>query len=129
MRRRFGVEYTLAGLDLLLHRIGWSVQVPARKATERDEDRIGASKDEQWPVIQRPASFHPLESSFLSNQLRLTTGELELATKIAQGLRRVWRHSAMADIRPTRSVDPARTQLRDWPGGSGVLVSAGLAAR
>ncbi|WP_258314418.1 winged helix-turn-helix domain-containing protein [Streptomyces sp. Act143] len=37
VRRRFGVEYTLAGLDLLLHRIGWSVQVPARKATERDE--------------------------------------------------------------------------------------------
>ena len=28
VRRRFGVEYTLAGLDLLLHRMGWSVQVP-----------------------------------------------------------------------------------------------------
>ncbi|MFD0111646.1 winged helix-turn-helix domain-containing protein [Streptomyces sp. NPDC058320] len=25
VRRRFGVEYTLAGMDLLLHRIGWSV--------------------------------------------------------------------------------------------------------
>jgi hypothetical protein len=40
VRRRFGVDHTLAGLDLLLHRIGWSVQIPARKATEReDEDR------------------------------------------------------------------------------------------
>ena len=29
--RRFKVEYTLAGLDLLLHRVGWSVQVPARQ--------------------------------------------------------------------------------------------------
>jgi len=38
--RRFGVEYTLAGMCLLLHRIGWSVQVPARRAAERDEDRI-----------------------------------------------------------------------------------------
>ena len=28
VRRRFGVEYTVAGMDLLLHRIGWSVQVP-----------------------------------------------------------------------------------------------------
>ena len=28
VRRRFGVEYTLTGLDLLLHRIGWSAQVP-----------------------------------------------------------------------------------------------------
>ncbi len=42
MRRRFGVEYTLAGLDVLLHRIGWSVQVPARRAAERDEAAIAA---------------------------------------------------------------------------------------
>src|SRR5216684_4214510 len=40
VRRRFGVTYTLAGLDLLLHRIGWSVQVPARQASERDEAAI-----------------------------------------------------------------------------------------
>ncbi|WP_040108215.1 winged helix-turn-helix domain-containing protein [Streptomyces sp. 769] len=53
VRRRFGIEYTLAGLDLLLHRIGWSVQVPSRKATERDETKIAAWKDEQWPVINR----------------------------------------------------------------------------
>ena len=32
VRERFGVDYTLAGLDVLLHRIGWSVQVPARRA-------------------------------------------------------------------------------------------------
>jgi transposase len=42
VRRRFSVEYTLAGMDLLLHRIGWSVQVPARRAAERDEARIAA---------------------------------------------------------------------------------------
>ncbi|MEV5979562.1 winged helix-turn-helix domain-containing protein [Streptomyces sp. NPDC052114] len=53
VRRRFGAEYTLAGLDLLLHRIGWSVQIPARKATERDESKIAAWKDERWPVIKR----------------------------------------------------------------------------
>jgi hypothetical protein len=35
VRERFGVEYTLAGMDVLLHRIGWSVQVPARRAAER----------------------------------------------------------------------------------------------
>ncbi|MFJ3310444.1 winged helix-turn-helix domain-containing protein [Streptomyces sp. NPDC086549] len=53
VRRRFSVENTLAGLDLLLHRIGWSVQVPSRRATERDEAKIAAWKDEQWPVIKR----------------------------------------------------------------------------
>ncbi|MEU9150532.1 winged helix-turn-helix domain-containing protein [Streptomyces sp. NPDC048417] len=41
----FGAEYTLAGLDLLLHRIGWSLQVPSRKATERNEAKIAAWKD------------------------------------------------------------------------------------
>ena len=40
---RFGVEYTLAGTAVLLHRIGWSVQVPARRAAERDEDKIARS--------------------------------------------------------------------------------------
>ena len=50
--RLFRVEYTLAGLDLLLHRIGWSVQVPARQATERDEEQIGAWKEATWPVIK-----------------------------------------------------------------------------
>jgi putative transposase len=50
--RQFRVEYTLAGMDLLLHRIGWSVQVPARRAAERDEDRISAWQQETWPVIK-----------------------------------------------------------------------------
>ena len=52
VRRRFKVEYTLAGLDLLLHRIGWSVQVPARQATERDEAAIARWREETWPVIK-----------------------------------------------------------------------------
>ncbi|WP_456114830.1 IS630 family transposase [Streptomyces cyaneochromogenes] len=56
VRRCFGVEYTLAGLDLLLHRIGWSVQIPSRKATERDEAKIAAWKSEQWPVIKEGAA-------------------------------------------------------------------------
>ena len=52
VRRRFGVCYTLAGLDLLLHRIGWSVQVPARQAAERDEAQIARWRQEEWPVIK-----------------------------------------------------------------------------
>jgi transposase len=52
VRRRFRVDYTLAGLDLLLHRIGWSVQVPARQAAERDEAAIAVWKEETWPVVK-----------------------------------------------------------------------------
>jgi transposase len=51
--RRFGVEYTLAGMDVLLHRLGWSVQVPARRAAERDEERIARWREETWPVIKK----------------------------------------------------------------------------
>jgi transposase len=50
--QRFGVEYTLAGMDVLLHRIGWSVQVPARRAAGRDEERIAAWREEAWPVVK-----------------------------------------------------------------------------
>jgi len=50
--RRFGVEYTLAGTAVLLHRLGWSVQVPARRAAERDEEKIARWREDTWPVIK-----------------------------------------------------------------------------
>src|SRR3954467_6450319 len=53
VRERFGVNYTLPGLDLLLHRLGWSVQVPARRAAERNEEQIAAWREETWPEIKR----------------------------------------------------------------------------
>jgi len=52
VRRRFRADYTLAGMDVLLHRIGWSVQVPARRAAERDEAAVTRWKEETWPVIK-----------------------------------------------------------------------------
>jgi transposase len=70
VRRRFRVDYTLAGLDLLLHRIGWSVQVPARQAAERDEAAIAAWKEADWPVIKgRRRTWAPGWSS-KTNQAR-----------------------------------------------------------
>jgi transposase len=56
VRERFGIADTLAGLDVLLHRLGWSVQVPARRAAERDQDAIAAWREEAWPVIKAFAS-------------------------------------------------------------------------
>ena len=49
---RFGVDYTLPGLGLLLHRLGWSVQVPVRAAAERNEEQIAAWQEETWPAIK-----------------------------------------------------------------------------
>jgi transposase len=51
---RFRAGYTLAGVDLLLHRIGWSVQVPARQAAERNEAAIAAWQEAIWPVVKGP---------------------------------------------------------------------------
>src|SRR3954465_13336125 len=48
VHERFGADYTLPGLDLLLHRLGWSVQVPARRAAELDEQQITAWREETW---------------------------------------------------------------------------------
>jgi putative transposase len=70
VRRRFGAEYTLAGMDVLLHRIGWSVQVPARRAAERDEARIARWREDTWPVIKaRRRTWAPGWSS-KTNQAR-----------------------------------------------------------
>ena len=67
VRERFRVEYTLAGLDVLLHRIGWSVQVPARRAAERDEAAIAAWREETWPVIKgRRRTWAPGSASRMS---------------------------------------------------------------
>jgi transposase len=68
--RRFGAEYTLAGADLLLHRIGWSVQFPARQAAERDEARIAAWRQEVWPVVKRPRRTWAPGSVSRTNQAR-----------------------------------------------------------
>jgi hypothetical protein len=53
--QRFGAEYTLGGVHVLLYRIGWSVQVPARRAAERDEAAVAAWREEPWPVKRTAA--------------------------------------------------------------------------
>ena len=68
--RRFGVEYTLAGMDVLLHRIGWSVQVPARRAAERNEAAIAAWREEAWPVVKGPRRTWAPGSSSKTNLAR-----------------------------------------------------------
>jgi len=69
-RRRFRVEYTLAGMDLLLHRIGWSVQVPARRAAEREEARIAAWREVTWPAVKERRRTWVPGSASRTNQAR-----------------------------------------------------------
>jgi len=46
--RLFGVSYTLRGVSFLLHRTGFSPQVPAHRAVERDEDAIAEWRAVTW---------------------------------------------------------------------------------
>lgn len=48
----FGIEYTLRGMSYLLHRLGWTPQVPAHRAAERDEETIATWVREAWPDIK-----------------------------------------------------------------------------
>jgi transposase len=50
--RRFHKSYTVAGVHYLLRRHGWSHQVPARRAIERDEAAITGWTRETWPSVE-----------------------------------------------------------------------------
>jgi putative transposase len=51
--RLFHTRYTLRGVSYLLHRMGFSPQVPAHRATERDEEAIVTWRKETWPAGKR----------------------------------------------------------------------------
>ena len=50
--RLFHIRYTLRGTSYLLHRIGFTVQVPARRAAERDEAKIAMWRTETWAKVR-----------------------------------------------------------------------------
>ena len=50
--RLFHVRYTLRGASYLLHRMGYSPQVPVHRAAERDEAAIAAWRAETWAKVR-----------------------------------------------------------------------------
>jgi transposase len=46
------VSYTLRGASYLLHRMGFSPQVPVHRAAERDEAKIAAWRAETWAKVR-----------------------------------------------------------------------------
>ncbi|MFJ3146169.1 winged helix-turn-helix domain-containing protein [Streptomyces halstedii] len=47
--RRFHLTYTIQEVRKLLARNGWSCQVPARRAMERDHGAVAGWVKEVWP--------------------------------------------------------------------------------
>jgi putative transposase len=55
VRRRFGVRYRYpSAVASLLHRLGFSVQRPARRAIERDEQAIADWRTHTWTQLVEP---------------------------------------------------------------------------
>jgi putative transposase len=50
--RLFGVSYTPRGTSYLLHRLGFSPQVPAHRAAERDEAKIAEWRAQTWAKVR-----------------------------------------------------------------------------
>ncbi len=58
--RLFHVRYTERGTSYLLHRLGWSPQVPVHRAAERDEAAIASWREETWSRVRlSPVSSTP----------------------------------------------------------------------
>ncbi|MFD5932293.1 winged helix-turn-helix domain-containing protein [Streptomyces sp. NPDC060333] len=56
--RKFRVTYSVSGTTRLMHRLGFSPQVPARRVAERDEQAVAAWKEATWAEVKgrgRPA--------------------------------------------------------------------------
>jgi transposase len=53
IQRHFGVTYHAHYLSARLRDLGWSAQVPAVRARERDEELIRAWLDRDWPRIKK----------------------------------------------------------------------------
>ncbi len=50
--RRFHLTYTIQGVRKLLVRKGWSCQVPARRAVERDDEAVAEWVKGVWPCAE-----------------------------------------------------------------------------
>ncbi|MFE7551634.1 winged helix-turn-helix domain-containing protein [Streptomyces gardneri] len=52
IHRLFGYRYTPRGVSYLLHRLGWSPQVPVHRAVERDQQAAAGRRTEQWSRVR-----------------------------------------------------------------------------
>jgi transposase len=53
IEREFGVSYHKTQVGRILDQIGWSLQKPAERASERDEEAIEAWRTERWEELKK----------------------------------------------------------------------------
>ncbi|MET8630833.1 winged helix-turn-helix domain-containing protein [Kitasatospora sp. NPDC004669] len=52
--RRFHVSYSVSGATRLMRRLGFTPQVPTRRAAERDEQVVAAWREVTWAEVKEP---------------------------------------------------------------------------
>lgn len=53
IRNELGVSYHKAHLSRLLKQLGWTPQIPIKRAAQRDETEIQRWRDEVWPELKK----------------------------------------------------------------------------
>ena len=53
IQRQFDIQYHPAHVSRVLHGLGFSPQKPTRRAVERDEERIRAWIEQDWPRVKK----------------------------------------------------------------------------
>jgi transposase len=53
IRREFGVSYHPAHVSRIVRGLGFSLQKPARRADQRDEEAIEHWKEKEWPSLKK----------------------------------------------------------------------------
>ncbi|MCX4553670.1 winged helix-turn-helix domain-containing protein [Streptomyces sp. NBC_01500] len=66
--RKFHVSYSVSGATWLMHRLGFSPQVPARRVSERDEQAVTVRKEATWAEVKEPGQ--PAEATSASRTRR-----------------------------------------------------------
>jgi transposase len=53
IRRHYGVSYHPSHVSRILRSLGWSLQKPKQRASQRNEDGIQEWLEEKWPEIRK----------------------------------------------------------------------------
>ncbi|MFD8396318.1 winged helix-turn-helix domain-containing protein [Streptomyces sp. NPDC059680] len=94
--RKFHIAYSVSGATRLMHRLGFSPQVPARRVAERDETAVTGWKEATWAEVKEPG--RPAAATSVSR-----TGGLH--PSVAQG--RTWGRRGRTPVVTSAWLTPA----------------------
>ena len=80
IRREFGVRYHPNHVGKLLRALGWSVQKPIERASQRNEAAIEAWQTERWPALKKGLTRRGEPSSGSTNRASTCSPALSAPT-------------------------------------------------